>query len=93
MVLLDCGLMFPGADMPGIDLVLPDFSYILEHADQVAGVILTHGHEDHVGGLAFLLRELSVPLYGSPFTLGPGPQPHRGGGPRQPHPLPPHRGR
>jgi len=62
--------MFPGADMPGIDLVLPDFTYILEHADQVAAVILTHGHEDHVGGLAYLLRELSVPLYGSAFTLG-----------------------
>jgi len=70
MVVLDCGLMFPGADMPGIDLVLPDFTYILEHADQVAAVVLTHGHEDHVGGLAYLLRELSVPLYGSAFTLG-----------------------
>jgi ribonuclease J len=70
MVVVDFGLMFPGADMPGIDLVLPDMTYLIEHADQVAGVVLTHGHEDHVGGLAFLLRELSVPLYGSAFTLG-----------------------
>jgi ribonuclease J len=70
MVVLDFGLMFPGIDMPGIDLVLPDFTYLREHADQVAGVVLTHGHEDHVGGLAYLLREISVPLYGSAFTLG-----------------------
>ncbi|MPY94140.1 MAG: RNase J family beta-CASP ribonuclease [Acidimicrobiia bacterium] len=70
MVLLDCGLMFPGQDMPGIDLVLPDFTFILENRHKLKGVVLTHGHEDHVGGLAYLLREVSLPLYGSPFTLG-----------------------
>lgn len=70
LLIIDFGLMFPGADMPGIDLVLPDFTYLRENADRIAGVALTHGHEDHVGGLAFLLREISVPLYGSPFTLG-----------------------
>ena len=59
MVLLDCGLMFPDIDMPGIDLVLPDFTWLRENADRVEGCILTHGHEDHVGGLAYLLRELS----------------------------------
>ncbi len=70
MILIDFGLMFPGPDMPGIDLVLPDFSYIVENAARLRAVILTHGHEDHVGGLPFLLREVSVPLYGSRFTLG-----------------------
>ena len=70
MVLIDCGLMFPGADMPGIDLVLPDFSYLLENKRKLRAIVLTHGHEDHVGGISFLLREVSLPLYGSPFTLG-----------------------
>ncbi|HXQ90822.1 MAG TPA: ribonuclease J [Acidimicrobiales bacterium] len=70
IVVLDCGIMFPEPDMPGIDLVLPDFSYLREHADAVEAVVLTHGHEDHTGGLAFLLRDLSVPVYGSALTLG-----------------------
>jgi len=70
IVVLDCGIMFPDPNMPGIDLVLPDFSYLRDHADQVDAVILTHGHEDHTGGLAYLLRELSVPVYGSALTLG-----------------------
>jgi len=70
IILLDCGLMFPEADMPGVDLVLPDFTWLREHADQVEGCILTHGHEDHAGGLSFLLRELSFPIYGSKLTLG-----------------------
>ncbi len=70
MLLLDCGLMFPDLDMLGIDLVLPDFSYILDNAERIEGVIATHGHEDHVGGLSFLARELSFPVYGSALTLG-----------------------
>jgi ribonuclease J len=70
IMLLDCGLMFPDADMPGIDLVLPDFSWLLDNADRIDGCIATHGHEDHVGGLSFLLRELSFPIYGSALTLG-----------------------
>jgi ribonuclease J len=70
IMLLDCGLMFPEPDMPGIDLVLPDFTWLLENADRIDGCIATHGHEDHVGGLSFLLRELSFPVYGSPLTLG-----------------------
>lgn len=70
IVVLDCGIMFPDADMPGIDLVLPDFSWLRDRADQVDAVVLTHGHEDHTGGLAFLLRDLSVPVYGSELTLG-----------------------
>ncbi len=70
IVVVDCGLMFPDADMPGIDLVLPDFRYLREHADQVDGIVVTHGHEDHVGGLAYLLRDVSAPIYGSPLSLG-----------------------
>ena len=70
IMLLDCGLMFPDLDMLGIDLVLPDFSYLHENADRIVGCIATHGHEDHVGGLSFLLRELSFPIYGSALTLG-----------------------
>jgi ribonuclease J len=67
---LDCGIMFPDPDMPGVDLVLPDFSYLKENADRVVAVVLTHGHEDHTGGLAFLLRDLEVPIYGSALSLG-----------------------
>jgi ribonuclease J len=70
IMLLDCGLMFPDLDMLGIDLVLPDFTYILDNADRIEGVIATHGHEDHVGGLSFLARELSFPIFGSALTLG-----------------------
>ena len=70
IVLIDCGIMFPDIDMPGIDLVLPDFTYLRANADRVVGCIATHGHEDHVGGLSFLLRELKFPIYGSELTLG-----------------------
>ena len=69
-MILDCGLMFPDIEMPGVDLVLPDFTYLRENADRVEGCIVTHGHEDHCGGLSFLLRELSFPIYGSALTLG-----------------------
>jgi ribonuclease J len=70
IMLLDCGLLFPDTDMPGVDLVLPDFTYLIDHADQIEGCIVTHGHEDHCGGLSYLLRDLSFPIYGSPLTLG-----------------------
>ena len=70
LLLLDCGLMFPDADMHGIDLVLPDFTYLRAHADQIVGCVATHGHEDHVGALSYLLRELSFPIFGSALTLG-----------------------
>ena len=62
--------MFPDVDMLGIDLVLPDFTWLRERADDIEGCIVTHGHEDHHGGLSFLLRELSFPIYGSALTLG-----------------------
>ena len=70
ILILDCGVMFPDVEMPGVDLVLPDFTYLRENADRVEACLLTHGHEDHVGGLSFLLRELEVPTYGSALTLG-----------------------
>jgi len=70
LMLIDCGLMFPDTDMHGIDLVLPDFTFLRENADRIVGCVATHGHEDHVGGLQFLLRELSFPIYGSMVTLG-----------------------
>ncbi len=70
IILIDCGIMFPDTDMLGIDLVLPDFTWLRENGDRIVGCVATHGHEDHVGGLSFLLRELSFPIYGSELTLG-----------------------
>jgi ribonuclease J len=70
MIVLDCGVMFPNPEMPGVDLVLPDFSYLIEHKKRIDGVILTHGHEDHTGGIGFLLREIDAPVFGSALTLG-----------------------
>ena len=70
ILLIDCGLMFPDADMHGIDLVLPDFTWLRENADRIVGCVATHGHEDHVGGLQFLLRNVSFPVFGSAVTLG-----------------------
>jgi len=72
IMIVDVGLMFPESDMPGIDLVLPDFTYLRENADRIDGAVLTHGHEDHVGGLSYLLREVDIPklhLYSSELTL------------------------
>jgi len=69
IVLLDCGQMFPEG-LPGVDAVLPDFSWILERSDKVEGCIVTHAHEDHIGGLPHLLKEINIPIYGSKFTLG-----------------------
>ena len=70
ILILDCGIMFPDPDMPGIDLVLPEFTYLHDRKDRVDGIVLTHGHEDHTGGLAYLLRELQAPIYGSELTVG-----------------------
>jgi len=70
IMILDCGLMFPDAEMPGVDLVLPDFTWLRQNASRVEGCILTHGHEDHIGALGFLLRDMSFPIYGSALSLG-----------------------
>src|SRR3712207_2106177 len=69
IVLVDAGLAFPDEEMPGIDLVLPDFSYLRDHRSELRGVVLTHGHEDHVGALPYLLREFKLPVFGTKFTL------------------------
>ncbi len=69
ILLIDCGLMFPDADMLGVDLVLPDFTWLRENGHRIEGCIVTHGHEDHHGALSFLLRELSFPIIGTPLTL------------------------
>jgi ribonuclease J len=66
---VDCGLLFPDDEMPGVDFAIPDFAYLRERRDAFRGVVLTHGHEDHVGALSYLLREFSVPVYGTPLTL------------------------
>lgn len=70
MMLVDCGLAFPEPDMLGVDLVIPDFTYVEENADKVKGIFITHGHEDHIGGLAYLLRRVNIPVYGTKLTIG-----------------------
>ncbi len=69
-IIVDCGLMFPDDDMLGVDIVLPDFEYIKNNRDKVKGLIITHGHEDHIGGIAYLLKEQNIPVYATKFTMG-----------------------
>ncbi len=70
LIVVDAGVMFPSNDMPGVDFILPDFNYLIEHQSMIRGIVLTHGHLDHIGGLQFLMQQISAPIYGTPFTLG-----------------------
>ena len=69
IIVVDAGMMFPEAELLGVDIVVPDITYLTENRDKVRAIVLTHGHEDHIGALPWVLSELNVPVYGTEFTL------------------------
>ncbi len=69
IIVIDAGLMFPESELLGVDIVVPDITYLLQNRDKVRGIVLTHGHEDHIGALPWVLTELRVPVFGTEFTL------------------------
>ena len=70
MVIVDCGSLFPDSDMFGVDLVIPDYAFIEQNRDKIRAIVITHGHEDHIGGLPYMLREVNVPIYATKLTIG-----------------------
>ncbi|MGI6713108.1 MAG: MBL fold metallo-hydrolase, partial [Bacillota bacterium] len=70
MIVIDAGMMFPEDELLGVDIVIPDYSYLIENKSQIKAIILTHGHEDHIGALPYVLKDLDVPVYGTRLTLG-----------------------
>ncbi len=70
IIIIDCGIMFPNEETPGIDFIIPDFSYIFKNRDRVKAIVVTHGHEDHIGAIPFLLQKISIPIYATKLTIG-----------------------
>ncbi len=70
MIIVDCGLVFPDSEMYGVDMVIPDFTFVVQNKDRIKGLLITHGHEDHIGSIPYLLQKFDLPIYGTRLTCG-----------------------